>query len=430
MVEAPGKARHSVSLLLAATALADCAPEDIQQRSLARYAFLYGEAALVWLRRWRNQLKREPASAHQAKAAKPSVDRLAEALLGAAGVRHYLAAKRQPAAEMRADDIEATRLLWTAVNAANVQAIGSAAIDAYEGLRGPSNGAPIVDFLGLPAACRRDVSTALPRRDNSRWYVAADTAADLRPYTLPVAAGGELGRRIAQINDVAAHLDTLLAIAPVLDEVLVYDWLVRSAMVVELSALLDLALGPPPNHPRKVLFSLLDLCHRERTEAACEELRALREAIGGEGWDFVRSARNRLGAHVDGDLRMLEIQEHLLYMDFRGITRLARHVLNALDCLGARCVDLKLLLLGERRIQSWPTDPDRPARLRPDRPILTGTLSNFFRRLDSPFMAVAGSSLGSAVIMGITAGRRPEPRPETDILDRRPKPYLEPIWRD
>src|SRR5215213_863037 len=105
MVDAPGKARHSVMLMLAAAALADCAPEDIQQRSLARYAFLYGESALVWCRRWRNQLKREPASARRALAAKASVDRLAEALHGAAGVRHYLAAKRQPAAEMRSDDI-------------------------------------------------------------------------------------------------------------------------------------------------------------------------------------------------------------------------------------------------------------------------------------------------------------------------------------
>lgn len=126
---------------------------------------------------------------------------------------------------------------------------------------------------------------------------------------------------------------------------------------------------------------------------------------------------------------MLDIQEHLLYMDFRGIVRLARHVLDTLDGLGAGCLGLEFLLLGERRIRSWPTNPDQPARGRPERPILTGTLANFFRRLDSPYMAVAGSSLGSAVIMGITAGRRPEPRPETEIRDRRPKPYLEPIWR-
>jgi hypothetical protein len=125
---------------------------------------------------------------------------------------------------------------------------------------------------------------------------------------------------------------------------------------------------------------------------------------------------------------MLEIQEHLLYLDYRGVVRLARHVLNLLDRIGAEHLDLELLLLGERRIRSWPTDPSQPAPGRPERTILTGTLAHFFRRLDSPYMAVTGSSLGSAVLMGITSARRPEPRPEIAIVDQRPNRYLEPLW--
>jgi hypothetical protein len=260
--------------------------------------------------------------------------------------------------------------------------------------------------------------------------LAADTSADLREYTLPVAGGGELGRRVAQINDVAAHLDTLLPIAPVLEGALIYDWLVRSAMVVELSALLDLALGPPPNQPRKVLFSLLDLCRRQRTEAAYDELQALRDDIGAPGWNYIRSARNLIGAHVDDNLRMLEVQEHLVYLDYRGVVNVARTVLNRLDRIGASRLDLELLLIRERVIRSWPIDSNRRAPGRPNRPILTGTLSRFFRRLDSPYMAVSGSSLGSAVLMGITSGRRPEPRPETRMPDRRPNRYLESLWSD
>jgi hypothetical protein len=74
---------------------------------------------------------------------------------------------------------------------------------------------------------------------------SSETAADLREFTLPAASGGELGRRVAQIDDVAVHLDTLLAIAPICEYAFYYDWLI---------------------HP------LLDLCRNERTAVAHEEL--------------------------------------------------------------------------------------------------------------------------------------------------------------
>ena len=46
----------------------------------------------------------------------------------------------------------------------------------------------------------------------------------------------------------------LLRIAPVLEGALAYDWLVKSAIVVELSALLDLTLGSPPGARYNVMF--------------------------------------------------------------------------------------------------------------------------------------------------------------------------------
>jgi hypothetical protein len=325
MTDAPGKARHATVMLLAAGALADCAPEVVQKRTLARYSFLFGEAALEWLRRWRNQLKRAADSSLQARAreAEPAVKSLAATLSSSGQVRHYLAAKRQSAGAMRADDMDATRLLWLAVNPTNVQAIGWAAIEAFETLRGDADGAPVLEMVGLPAEHRQAITRSLPRRDPNHWYVAADTAADLREFTLPAASGGELGRRIAQINDIAVHLDTLLAIAPICEHAFYYDWLVRSAVVVELNALLDLTLGPPPHHRRNVIYPLLDLCRNERTAVAHEELVDLRDAIGAEEWDYVRLARNKIGAHIDSRLSMYEIHRHLLFLDYRGIVRLA-----------------------------------------------------------------------------------------------------------
>jgi hypothetical protein len=403
-------------MLLSAAVLADCGTDDLQQRTLARYAFLWGEALLECLRVWRNRLKRVDATRSIATAGKPHIDALATALKNSGAVRHHLAAKRQSVAAMRADDIEATAQLWLAVNPANVTAICTAAINGYDALDAhEGSNRSIIAGLALPADRRDSVREALPGRDFGTWHMAADTAADLRPFTLVAAQGGELGRLIAQINDVAGHLDVLLRTAPVVYGVLPYDWLIRSALMVELNALLDLALGPPPNGRRTVLYSLTDRCRQVRATAAAVELERLASSIDAEGWDYVRWMRNRVGAHVDTNLTLSHIHEHLAQLDYRGIVRLAEHVLDWLDALGAAELNLKLLALGERQISSWPADATNPPPGAPNPAPQPGVLAHLFRSIDSPFMIVTNSSLGSSVAAGITAGRRPAPRPKVDI---------------
>src|ERR1019366_8512837 len=151
IVDPPGKARHCTLMLLAASVLADCAPEDNQQRALARYTFLYADALLEWARRWRNQLKHDSVTRARAQAAKPAVQELATVLDTADGVRDYLAAKRQPGQAMRADDIETTAALWVAVNPYTVQTICAAAIRAYDELnQARDQSESVVQLLGLP----------------------------------------------------------------------------------------------------------------------------------------------------------------------------------------------------------------------------------------------------------------------------------------
>src|ERR1019366_196744 len=87
IVDPAAKTRHCAFMLLASGVLASCAPDEVQQRALARYAFLYGESLLLWAQRWRNQLKRDPATAVGAQAAKPAVDTLAAVVLPTLGVR-------------------------------------------------------------------------------------------------------------------------------------------------------------------------------------------------------------------------------------------------------------------------------------------------------------------------------------------------------
>ncbi len=349
---------------------------------------------------------------------------LDEALRAATGVRDHLAAKRHALANWRADDVEGTTRLWAAVNPATANAIGAAAFAACDALNVASEPTvSIIGVMGLPASVAEDVARALPRRDPAYWYVAADTAADQRMFTLPTAQGGELGRIIAQINDVAAHLDVLLRIAPVLEGFLAYDWFVKSAIAVELNALLDLTLGPPPGARSNVTFPLIELCRRGRPKHVADDLQRLRESIGAEGWLLMRWMRDKLGAHLDDQLTMSMIHRHLVELDSQGVVRLAEHVLDLLDALGAGQLDLSLLLLGERRIKSWSTDPALGALGAPNPHGSPGTMAAFFRQLDSPYMSVTASTMGSAVLAGLTSARKPQPRERITVIGR-------PGWRD
>lgn len=218
IVDAATKTRHCALMLLVAPVLAGNAPEEAQARTLARYTFLWADSLLEWARRWRNELSRSDdrtisKHGHQMK---PEIARFANLLGRVGGVRDYLVAKRQPLALLRADDIEATALMWLAVNPTVVNDLWLAAIRMYDGLATVTESAgSIVEVTQLPFETRARVRAALPVREQY-WYLATDTGADYRANTLPAAQGGDLGRLIAQVNDVVLHVDTLLRIAPVL----------------------------------------------------------------------------------------------------------------------------------------------------------------------------------------------------------------------
>lgn len=185
MIDPAGKARHCTLMLLAAPVLADCAPDDVQKRALARYTFLFADSALDWMRRWKNQLKRDPASTRYAHACEPQLQKLANILEEVGEVRDFLAAKRQPRDSLRANDLESTALLWAAINPANISAIGIATIEAFDALSGATPGSSIADWVQLPPSYCRAVTGALPSRDREFWYLAADSSADLRPTLFP-----------------------------------------------------------------------------------------------------------------------------------------------------------------------------------------------------------------------------------------------------
>ena len=271
-------------MLLVASVLAYCAPDDLQQRALAGTPSTQTHCSNGHAGGGTNSSE-FPATKAVAAKAKPLADTLASILDGAGGVRDYLSAKRQSVAGMRADDIEATLLLWAAVNAPTVQALGEAAIKLYDTLNSSNGSQPsIVQLLDLrdttpstmPPPCplgTRTTGISPNRSRSSAIHATRGARRESRPTR-------------SQINNVAGHLDTLLRIAPLVvrGDVLpqLRDWLVRSAIIVELNALLDLAVGAPGRG--NVMYCLLDVCRRGRAQEAADLLERLRDSIGVEGW--------------------------------------------------------------------------------------------------------------------------------------------------
>lgn len=419
--DAAGKTRHSVVMLLCGPVLADNAPELAQQRAFARYTFLWADSALHWSRQWRNQMagSGDPTAVKHAGRMKKEVQAFASLLDRADGVRDYLVAKRQPLDASRADDIDKTAAMWDLVNPATVNELWLGAARLYDALSARAGSRSIIEYAALPFTVQNAIRASLPVREEY-WYLATDTGADQRPHTLPAAQGGELGRLIAQINDVAIYLDALLRVAPLLQGLLPYDWFVRSALLLELSTLLDLAFGRPGQ------LGLLNHCEYGRPKAEASDLRNLRDSIAPETRRYIRWCRDKFGAHVDARLPLWHLHDHLAQLDYQGIIHAAEHMLNFLDELGANSLDLKMLLMGERRIASWPLRPKPGSVPPPVNGVPRGSLSSLFRTIDSPYMSGAASVLGSAILAGLSAGRKPEPRAATHIKSRW-DPLLDPI---
>lgn len=415
--QAPAKTRHSALMLLAATILADFVRDDAAKRILGRYTFLYGDSMLLWASRWRNALKRDRSTSARARQAEPALGELRSAVEAFSDIRDYLAAKRQPHAVLRADDMEGTLRLWASINRANVEGLAHAARQCYDALAG---GGRIIEDCAVDVEMEAAVK-ALPTRDPHYWYVAADTAAELRPHTLPAAQGGPIGRAVAQVNDVAMHLELVLGLLPITFGRLPYDFLIRSTLFVELSALLDLTIGPPDTtSTRGATPALIDLCRHSRAEVGARELQRLTDTIV-EGRELIRWVRNRLGAHVDDAESLYMLYDVLIRIDLDGLTALATHVLTWLDAIACAEQNLRLMVLGERKVQSWPVRRGHEGHGLPTPGNVAGAVANLFRQFDSPYVIGTGSTYGSAVVSGIMAGRRPHPRPTPPLLSPRPE---------
>ena len=397
-------------MALAACRIADAAPYELQQRVFARHAILFAHSGKTWMQRWRKSLARDKRWENAAARAKPVVQSYAASMDELASVRNHLAAKRQQLAEKRSTDIEATLHLWAEVSPKNVSGAVRSMVRAYDLLERTANHSAesIWDEDVLTPRASLKIAGAMPVRSMFHAYASADTAAALRAHTIVAAQGGELGRRTAEINDVAIHLDALLRVAPEVFGVESFDWLVRSAMIVELSALLDLTLGPPDGEVKNVKSPLIELIELDRPGNASYELHRVKWGIEQRGWRDIRTLRNWLGAHADVVQPMEELEACLVELDFLGVIRLSEYLLDWLDFLGATTLDLGGLLLVERKLSTRYDDPLARKWL-PDA-LDVPNLAPAFEEVDSPLMMVASSRFGPAMLAGVTSARRPAPR--------------------
>ncbi|HEV7807852.1 MAG TPA: hypothetical protein VGO80_18675 [Solirubrobacteraceae bacterium] len=173
---------------------------------LARYCFVFLHEFIAIAACWRNRLNRDPCARGVARAAPPVLDRLRRDWSTYEPVRHYLAAKRREADADRTADLDGTFMLWRSIGELSVTALVDDAIQVFELLAetAPSL-SPIDDArvapCGVSAALR---SLVVPGSDRYR-EASMTTYAPARSGTMPLIAGGELSRRIRQVNDVIDH---------------------------------------------------------------------------------------------------------------------------------------------------------------------------------------------------------------------------------
>jgi hypothetical protein len=132
-----------------------------------------------------------------------------------------------------------------------------------------------------------------------------------RGPSVRVRMGGEIGRVIPLINDVAEALVTLQTLWPAVQGSAIFERLVRCQLPSELNELLRLSVGPYPSavSQPKSLLALYEEPGMPR--APRDQLRGLRDSITPSTRADLLEWRNKVGAHTDAELAWQEIDESI-----------------------------------------------------------------------------------------------------------------------
>jgi hypothetical protein len=228
-------------------------------------------------------------------------------------VRNYIGAKRQPRnpLDRAADELESFEL-WLEIGELAVGALVDDAVDLYAQLSSQPSTVTQLPSVDFDPKCPDELADAINALDalgeeGSIELAATSFGAD-RPGAFPIRQGGEVGRLVPLMNDVAENLKALQAVMEPAAEAPVFDTLVRCQLPSELFELLRLALGPergalvPPSSNLLELYSQPDSPDGPR-----RQLEGLRDMLSGRlDRAALRDMRNRIGAHIDADSHWAE----------------------------------------------------------------------------------------------------------------------------
>jgi hypothetical protein len=418
-------------MAVAARGLAAAATDPHRKRVIARYVFVYLDDVIRFGAAWRNELAREDATRAAAESSLPALDRLRADWDHYQHVRDYIAAKRKP----REPDAELDQLasfkLWADIGELSVSTLVDDAVEFYVQLAAVSR----LRLVDLAPAVTDRVADALdaldPVNEEALISITASTFGADRASAFPIRMGGEIGRVVPLINDVAENVLTLREIAPLLDQGSALDRLVRCQLPSELNELLRLAVGPAPDAPPSSERSLLDLYSQPTAPSAPKkQLEGLRDAMSQSTRNEIYDWRNRLGAHIDASTPWSGLRAEIDSMDLEsnGILGLADTVVLWLDVCACSPAGPLPLLFPARQAKSV---IDRNPELRealafgdPDAERGIGSLPSALppSGLDSPYGVWVPGPPGvpvSAVVAGMHAARSREVQARVEAAHER-----------
>jgi plasmid stabilization system protein ParE len=394
------KAEQAVRFMYVALALAAAAPSERQRRILTRYVLVHADTAQRYLQAWRTQLESHVDTRARGTGARTALKRLRREYAYHKDVRDKLASRRQAAAVRRAADLRQTVAMWWQLTGPRVRALCGYAAGACRALGSDALLDRPLDGAYAEAATVALRATCL---DGNKVYFDATSYASGERNLLSTTPSGRVGRREMQINDVHDHLEELNALRPLVygsDEVAL---LLRGALVIELSTLLDLSFGPPPGlAPLRDGPALVELVERGRGEAGWQLLTELCDRIVGDETRLVlRDLRDRVAAHMDVLLSRDDVLQVLNEIDVDRYFLLADVMLDWLDAAAAAHVDLGTLVIGHRPLRTVKPASSRtvPAAYQP---------REHANLLDNPYGAMVAGGFGttaSATVAGVIAGR-------------------------
>lgn len=402
-------------MALAARALVRASQDNHRKRVLGRYVFVYLHDVVRFGAAWRNAVRRRKGLGPAADAALPALDRLRRDWDQYQDVRHYIGAKRQPRdpTNPEVDELESFRL-WANIGELAIDTLTSDAVELYVQLASVTTLAPIDYEPTCPAGVVAALDQLDPLGEEGLLEATATSFGADKGTAVTIRMGGDAGRLVPLINDVAESLQTLQALAPVVREHTAFDRFLRCQLPAELDELLRLSIGSPIAGTEESPSLITIYSEPDAPPETIKALKEFRAAISQETRISLRDWRNRLGAHIDDDGAWSELEEGITALDIEAVMTLSDTTLLWIEVAACTRGGPLPLLFPARKLNGFKLTADqiRPplsyVDLEADEKVGELPSARPPASLDSPFMVWVGGSHGqylSAAVAGMAAGR-------------------------